>query len=57
MVIVDENGLIQTVNDKLESEIGYTKEELINQPIKIILPKLTLLRMIYQVKPIPFTTT
>ncbi len=40
MVIVDENGLIQTVNDKLESEIGYTKEELINQPIKIILPEI-----------------
>ena len=40
MVIVDENRLIQTVNDKLESEIGYTKEELINQPIKIILPEI-----------------
>ena len=40
MVIVDENGLIQTVNDKLESEIGYSKEELINQPIKIILPEI-----------------
>ncbi|MFC5684539.1 PAS domain S-box protein [Flavobacterium sp. MAHUQ-51] len=44
MVIVDENGLIQTVNDKLESEIGYTKEELINQPIKTILPEINFIK-------------
>ncbi|TCL13648.1 PAS domain S-box-containing protein [Roseivirga ehrenbergii] len=39
IVIINENGLIQVVNDQTETVFGYTKEELINQPVEILLPE------------------
>ncbi|KYG82250.1 PAS domain S-box protein [Roseivirga echinicomitans] len=39
IVIVNENGIIQVVNEQTETVFGYKKEELINQPVEKLLPK------------------
>lgn len=38
-VIVDENGLIQMVNRQTENLFGYSREELIGQPVEILMPE------------------
>tara|TARA_R110002050_G_scaffold75052_6_gene160948 strand:+ start:3928 stop:6720 length:2793 start_codon:yes stop_codon:yes gene_type:complete len=38
IVIVNENGKIQVINEQTENVFNYKKEELIGQPIEILLP-------------------
>lgn len=37
-VLVDENGKIISVNHQTEQDFGYTRDELINQPVERLLP-------------------
>ncbi len=39
MVVVDGNGLIQILNAQTQKLFGYTREELVGQPIEILLPE------------------
>ncbi len=39
MVIVDRHGQIQLVNAETETLFGYTREELIGQPVEILMPE------------------
>ncbi len=39
MVIVDEGGAIALVNVRVEELFGYTRDELIGQPIEVLLPR------------------
>jgi formate hydrogenlyase transcriptional activator len=39
MVIVDRTGRILLVNSQTESMFGYTREELLNQPVEILIPE------------------
>lgn len=39
MVIVDAGGKIQLANSQLQATFGYTREELIDQPVEILVPK------------------
>lgn len=38
IVIVDEDGLIQIVNDRAEQMFGYSRAELIGQPVEVLVP-------------------
>jgi PAS domain S-box-containing protein len=37
-VIVNEEGIIQMINNQTENLFGYTREELIGQPVEILIP-------------------
>ncbi len=39
MVIVDRTGRILLVNSQTEKTFGYTREELLNQPVEILIPE------------------
>jgi formate hydrogenlyase transcriptional activator len=39
MVIVDRNGRMMLVNTQTESMFGYQREELLNQPVEILIPE------------------
>ena len=39
MVIVDRGGRIVLINSQTESMFGYTREELLNQPVEILIPE------------------
>ena len=39
MVVIDSSGRIVLINSSIESLFGYTKSELINQPIEILVPE------------------
>ena len=39
MVIVDRSGQILLVNSQTEKTFGYTREELLNQPVEILIPE------------------
>lgn len=39
MVVIDSKGRIVLINSSVESLFGYTKDELINQPIEILVPE------------------
>jgi len=39
MVIVDRTGRIVLVNSETEKTFGYTREELLNQPVEILIPE------------------
>jgi PAS domain S-box-containing protein len=39
MVIVDRTGRMLLVNSQTESMFGYTREELLNQPVEILIPE------------------
>src|ERR1700693_981949 len=39
MIIVDRNGRMLLVNSQTESMFGYTREELLNQPVEILIPE------------------
>jgi diguanylate cyclase (GGDEF)-like protein/PAS domain S-box-containing protein len=38
-VIADEDGAIQYVNSKFEEQFGYDREEIIGQPVEVLLPE------------------
>jgi protein-histidine pros-kinase len=38
MMMIDQNGTIVMVNTEIEHLFGYTREELIGQPIEILVP-------------------
>jgi len=38
-VIVDADGNIQFVNSQLQAAFGYTRDELINQPVEVLVPE------------------
>ena len=38
MVIIDRNGIIVLVNSQMEKSFGYTKDELLGQPIEMLVP-------------------
>ena len=38
MVIIDRNGIIMLVNSQMEKSFGYAKEELLGQPIEMLIP-------------------
>ena len=38
-VIADEKGAIQYVNSKFEEQFGYDREEIIGQPVEVLLPE------------------
>jgi PAS domain S-box-containing protein len=39
MVIVDRTGRMQLVNSQTERMFGYSREELLNQPVEILIPE------------------
>jgi PAS domain S-box-containing protein len=39
IVIVDDRGLIQVVNERTEQIFGYSREELIGQPVELLVPE------------------
>jgi len=39
MVIVDPEGIITRINRRLESAFGYRREELVGQPVEILIPE------------------
>ena len=39
MVIVDQSGRILLANSQTEKTFGYTREELLNQPVEILIPE------------------
>ena len=39
MVIVDQGGRILLVNSQTEKTFGYTREEMLNQPVEILIPE------------------
>lgn len=39
MVIVDDAGLIATVNARTEAEFGYSRAELLGQPVEMLIPQ------------------
>lgn len=39
VVIVDSEGTITRINRRLESEFGYRREELVGQPVEILIPE------------------
>src|SRR5579864_876307 len=39
IVIVDERGLIRIVNQQTEKFFGYSRDELIGQPVEVLLPE------------------
>src|SRR5947207_5306323 len=39
MVIVDRTGRMLLINSQTESMFGYSREELLNQPVKILIPE------------------
>jgi PAS domain S-box-containing protein len=39
MVIVDRDGLITLVNDEIEAMFGYSRDELLGNPVEILLPE------------------
>ncbi len=39
IIVVDRNGLILFVNHQIEHYFGYTQDELIDQPIEILMPE------------------
>lgn len=39
MVMVDERGVIQMVNGEMEKIFGYSREEMLGQPIEMLLPQ------------------
>src|SRR5690606_41650316 len=39
MVVVDREGRIELVNTQLEQLFGYTREELVGQPIELLVPQ------------------
>jgi len=41
IIIIDSNGLVETFNKAAESIFGYTAEEIVGQPIGILMPRLT----------------
>lgn len=58
MVIVDRSGRIQLVNSQTELLFGYSREELLQQPVEILLPQRyrdshPTLRNVYFLKPQP----
>jgi PAS domain S-box-containing protein len=58
MVIVDSEGTITRVNQRLEAEFGYRREELVGQPVEILIPEgrrgeHSRLRAGYMAHPIP----
>jgi PAS domain S-box-containing protein len=39
IVIVDQHGLIRIVNRQLESVFGYSRDEILDQPVEVLLPE------------------
>lgn len=39
IVVIDTNGRIMLINASIESLFGYTEEELLNQPIEVLVPE------------------
>ena len=39
MMMIDHNGPIVMVNTEIEHQFGYTRDELIGQPIEILVPE------------------
>jgi two-component system, sensor histidine kinase and response regulator len=39
MLMISSDGIIQLVNSKVEELFGYTREELLNQPIEVLVPE------------------
>ena len=38
-IVVDKSGIIRLVNDRLFDLFGYSKEQLLGQPIELLLPE------------------
>ena len=39
MVMIDRTGKMAMVNTEIESQFGYTREELIGQPVEMLVPE------------------
>jgi PAS domain S-box-containing protein len=39
MLMVDERGVIVSVNSRIEQQFGYTRQELLGQPVEVLVPE------------------